>query len=1032
MKKKKFFCKWLNKLFLQIILFCLVSTSLFAQQVKIQGTVTVKDSGEPLPFVNVYIKGTTTGTVTDGTGFYSMDAPMPGAIMVFSFVGYIESEVTYSGQDRVDVILEPEITSMDEVVVIGYGTMKKRDLSGSVSVVSSDQIIKTHASSFDNALQGKAAGVMVVGTSGRPGSEPTVKIRGIGSINRESEPLYVIDGLPVTGGINHLNPGDIESVNILKDASATAIYGARGANGVIIINTKRGAKGKPVINFSTYASLSVIPRLYDIMNADEYVAFTDSAYKYFNADPANDYKPFPAAYSDSARASHGWTNTDWQREISRPAWGQNYDMRISGGGENSNYMVSGNFYRDNGILIGTSMKRYTLKANSDFVLGKRIQMGESFNFSNIAVDAQSHYTNGNPWQVATITSPLMAVYDSTAKGGYAGPTPEVTPVNERTNPVAEQMLNENTNSTNRFLLSIYAEIDIWQGLKFKTVFGYDMSFYQSEQWNPVYELGTIGGRSRSTSVLNVEKSFSTKYVWDKQLIFDHVFGKHNISAIFVHSNEDGRGASLQGKGENFDFENLRVLAMADPSTYTANGYKGRETMESYLGRIVYNYSNKYYLTASIRNDGSSKFGPKHKHGTFPSFSVAWKFNEDFLQQFEFINMAKIRIGYGVTGNENIGSFQYESYIEPKVEFVTAMGDPARTVFGRGPLYNFGNASIQWEEARMTNIGIDFTGFNNRLEFSAEYYYKNQQKMLATIPISSIHGRLEGFEPWSNVANMVNRGIELNTVFKKMEGELTYTLNGNFSTIKNKVLDLPVGRNIIESHSITMPDHTISSFYGHVAQGIFQSEEEVAQHAFQNEGTRPGDIKFKDLNKDGRIDDLDRTIIGKPVPDFYWGLTFDGYYRGFDLQIFLYSVMNVDIYDQFRANTGLATDPDSKDNNKLKEVMNFWSPYNKTNDQVRANFNDPNDNNRVSSFFVKNASFLRIKNLQLSYTLPDKIINMVGIKEFRVYLSFTNLYTLTKYKGYDPEIGSRSNLNFGIDSGTYPLPRTFMAGIQIEI
>ncbi len=1015
-----------------MITYCLVSTSLFAQPAKIQGTVTTKDTGEPLPFVNVYLKGSTTGTVTDGSGFYSMDAPLPGTILVFSFVGYIEKEVEYTGQEKIDVTLDPEITAMDEVVVIGYGTMKKKDLSGAVSVVSSEQIIKTNASSFDNALQGKAAGVMVSGTSGRPGAEPTVKIRGIGSINRESEPLYVIDGLPISGGISHLNPGDIESVNILKDASASAIYGARGANGVIIINTKRGAKGKPVISFSTYSSLSVIPRLYDIMNADEYVAFTDSAYKYFNADPANDYKPLPDAYSDSARASHDWTDTDWQEEISRRGWGQNYDMRISGGGENSNYMVSGNYYKDNGILIGTSMKRYTLKANSDFVLGKRIQMGESFNFSNIAVDEQSHYTNGNPWQVATVTSPLMAVYDSTARGGYAGPTPEVTPVNERTNPVAEQMLNENTNSTNRFLLSIYAEIDIWQGLKFKTIFGYDMSFYQSEQWNPVYELGTIGGRSRSVSVLNVAKSFNSKYVWDKQLIFDHAFGKHNISATFVHSNEDGSGASLQGKGENFDFENLRVLAMADPSTYTANGYKGRETMESYLGRIVYNYNNKYYLTASIRNDGSSKFGPKNKRGTFPSFSVAWKFNEDFMQQFEFINMAKIRAGYGVTGNENIGSFQYESYIEPQVEFVTAMGDPARSVFGRGPLYNFGNASIQWEEARMTNIGIDFAGFSNRLEFSAEYYYKNQQKMLATIPISSIHGRLEGFEPWSNVANMVNRGIELNAIYKKMEGELTYTLNGNFSTIKNKVLDLPVGRNIIESHSITMPGHTISSFYGHIAEGIFQSEDEVARHPFQNEATRPGDIKFKDINKDGRIDDLDRTIFGKPVPDFYWGLTFDGYYRGFDIQIFLYSVMNVDIYDQFRANTGLATDPDSKDNNKLKEVLDFWSPYNKTNDQVRANFNDPNDNNRVSSFFVKDASFMRIKNLQLGYTLPDKIIHTLRITQFRIYLSCTNLFTLTKYKGYDPEIGSRSNLNFGIDSGTYPLPRTFMAGIQLEI
>lgn len=1016
---------WISLLFI-------FSVRLFAQENMITGTVTTGDTGEPLPYANVLIKGTTRGAVTDATGRFTISAPEPGGVLVFSYIGYVTQEVAFAGQSVIDVILNLELTEMDQVVVIGYGTVKKSDLTGAVSVVSSETVTKTNAPSLDRALQGKAAGVMVTSTSGRPGAEPSVKIRGIGSINRQSEPLYIVDGLPMSGGLNHLNPNDIETVNILKDASASAIYGARGANGVVIITTKRGQQGKPTISFSSYVSYSRIPKMQDIMNADEYVSFLDSAYSYYNADPANPFKPFPSAYSDSARAGNGNVDTDWQEEISRPAWGQNYDLRISGGGESSNYMVSGNFYQDNGILIGTSMKRYTLKANSDFKLGQRIKVGESFNFSNIAIDAESHYTNGNPWHVSTITSPLMAVYDANNKGGYAGPTPEVTPVNERTNPVAEQMLNDNTNNSTRFMLSLYAEIDIWKGIKFRTNFGYDLSFYEQELWNPVYELGTIGGRSRSVSVLNVERSGGNKYVWDKQLMYDHSFGKHDLAIVLVHSNEDGRGGSLTGKGENFDYENLNVLAMADPSTYTATGYKGRETMESYLGRINYNFDNRYFLTASVRNDGSSKFGPTNKRGTFPSFSLAWKFNEDLLNQFSFINMGKIRFGYGVTGNENIGGFQYESYIEPKVEFVTAMGDPARAVFGRGPLYNFGNAAIQWEEARMTNVGVDFALYNQRIEFTAEYYYKDQRKMLATIPISSIHGRLEGFEPWSNVANMVNRGIELNAIYKKMEGSFNYTLSANFSTIKNEIKDLPGGRNILESHSITMPGHTVSSFFGYVADGIFQSQEEVDNHAFQNEGTRAGDIRFRDLNFDGTVNDLDRTIIGKPIPDFTYGISFDASFRSFDLNVFFYGVQNMDIYNQFRADAGLATDPDSKDNNKLRDVLDFWTPANRTNEQVRANFNDPNDNNRISSFFVENASFLRLKNIQVGYTVPPGILNSVGLKKLRVYLSATHLFTLTNYSGYDPELGSKDNLNFGVDYGTYPVPRTFMAGIQVDL
>lgn len=1021
-----------NLLFLLSFLILLSTASLPAQEFVVQGRITDASTSEPLPGANVTIKGTSIGVISAPDGSYRITCRNDRDTLQFSFVGLETQIIPVEGRNRIDVALSVKAEILDEIVVIGYGTVKKKDLTGAVSVVSSEQIAKTNSMSFDRAIQGKAAGVWVTNTSGRPGSEVSVKIRGIGSINRESEPLYVIDGFPITGGLNHLNPNDIESVNILKDASATAIYGARGANGVVMITTRRGKKGEPQVSFSSYVSYSKIPRLYDILNADEYVALMDSAYRYYNSDPFTTVPmPFPVAYSDSVRALNGNIDTDWQKEISQPAVGQNYDLRILGGGEKSTYMISGNFYNENGILIGTSMTRYTLKANSDFSIGKRIKIGESFNFSNIGVDDQSHYTNGNPWIIAAKTSPLMPVYDKNNKGGYAGPTPEVTPVNERTNPVAEQMLNDNTNRSTRFLVSLYGEVEIFKGFRFRTNFGYDMNFYQVRQWNPVYELGTIGGRSRYVSTLFMSRDQGGKYFWDKQLIYENTFGRHNLALTFVHTNEDGKGESLSGKGANFDFENLNVLAMADPTTYTASGYAGQERMESYLGRIIYDYNGRYFLTASIRKDGSSKFGPKHKWGTFPSFSAAWKFSEDLLQKYSWITSGKLRIGYGVTGNENIGSFQYESYIEPKVEFVTAMGDPGRTVFGRGPLYNFGNAAIQWEEASMTNLGLDLILFRNQLEFTFEYYYKDQQKMLATIPISSVHGRLEGFEPWGNVANMINKGIELNLTYRKSAGKWKYSLNGNLTTIKNTVTNLPAGRNIIESHSITMKGHTISSFYGYIADGIFQSWEDVNNHAFQNEKTSPGDIRFRDINRDGKVTDLDRVIIGKPVPDFTYGFNLDAGYGQFDLAVFLYGVQNVDIYNDFRANAGLATDPEGKDNNKLREALDFWSPSHHTNKQVRASIIDPNDNNRISSFFIENGSFLRIKNLQVGYTFPPKLLSYLRVRSIRVYFNASNLYTFTKYTGYDPEIGSKQNLNFGIDYGNYPLPRTFMGGVQID-
>lgn len=1004
--------------------------SLAVQQRSISGTVTDK-SGESLPGVTVLVKGTANGTITDIDGAYTISEIGTGTTLVFSFVGLKTLEIAIEEQIRIDVVMEEDYQTLDEVVVIGYGTQRAEDLTGSVAVVSMSDVKKANYPTIDRALQGRAPGVVATQTSGRPGSELSIQIRGIGSINSSTQPLFIIDDLPA-GGLGGISPEDIESIQILKDASATAIYGARGANGVIIVTTNRGKRNTPIkTTFSAYTKLSDFPRYrwYDVMNADEYVSITNKAYEL--SDPGN--QP-PIILSDSLRTAYGNTDTNWQDELLRTGFGQNYFAGFSGGNEKSNYNFSANYYAEEGVMINTNYDRINLRANSDYNLFKdRVKIGESILIGR-TTDHGSSGGQGNRWVIATLSSPLMPVYEPKNLGGFAGPTDSINSRNEQTNAIAEQMLRTEDRSDLRILSNLYGEVTLLKGLKYRLNVGLTYGNTRTTTWIPEYELGDIGNRSNPVSQLTENAVNYQQTLIDNILSYNNNFGDHHITAMAGYVRQRDFSDAFGATGREFRDLNIHALSLAEIAA-SLSSYIDEHKIESYLGRFIYDYKGKYLFTASIRRDGSSRFGPEgERYGNFPSFSAGWKLNEDLLQQVEQIDMLKLRVGWGHTGNMNIRSYVYDTYMLRPDASRYQFGYDQLLHLGATDLRSTGNPEIRWEHSIITNLGFDLSAFNNRLEMSAEYYIKNQDQMLTTIELSMLHGKDwddPASNPWYNLGQVQNRGFEFNMLVRNTLGKFSYNLGGNLTTIKNKVIELPNSVPIYTDYTITAEGHSIGSFYGYVADGIFQNQDEVDNHPDQG-GAAPGDIRFKDINQDGFLTTADRVIIGKPIPDFTYGINIDLAYGPFDFVVFLNGMQNLDVYNQHFTYIGLATDRNSKDFNKLRSIADYWTPENQSNTQTRLAVSDPNYNARPSSWFVEDASFLRLQSLQLGYTLPKSVMDRMNLTGLRVYVSGQNLYVFSKYRGYDPEVGSTNVLEMGIDQGSYPVPRSFIIGLKIDI
>ena len=1040
-------------------------------QIKVSGTVKDSKTGEALPAF-IKIKGTNPPIVeqADGQGNFTIMVNSPQDILEVSMYQYTPRSIQVNNSTYMVIAMDYFSTVLDDVVILVYTTTQVKNNIVGQETLDPKKIKTLGTGSLDKLMQG--AGSVLVTSNGNPGKGSSMKIRGLSSINANSEPLIVLDGLPLDnqfdiGGISpmfSINPDDIEYITVLKDAAATAMFGSRGANGVIMITTKRGKSGanrKPQVSYSSYVGVNVRPKKYDMMNADQYCSYMDKLYANFKS------KPLPTAFTPDFRSTHGNVNTDWQDAIYQPGPVQNHSINIGAGGVNSNYNLSANYYNEKGILKTTGSERFNIRLNSDFVLSKKLKVGESMMLSRINSDLAGS-KNGNPWYLSLVNPPVMPIYEPANLGGYAGPTDSLTGDNDNTNPVAELMLNKITSQMSRFLIDAYTELEIVKGLKYKVDAGYDFTYNHYRSWQPEYVLGNKGNRSNYLASLTEDQRVYSMWKLDNLLTYQISFGgdtmkkdtakhsesvqemidkaqgkNHNFYFLIGQSAQEFRSEYYSSTGLGFQFPDLNVLDMSE-SSKKPTGSEMEYAISSYMGRVMYDYKAKYLFTASLRRDGSSKFGPNNRIGYFPAFSAGWKLNEDLCPTLKdsTINMIKVRAGWGQTGNQNFPAYRDREFMDPLTHSRYVFGIP-QTVYRGYQLYSStGNPNLKWEASTMTNMGADFSFFRHKLEFSADYYIKNQKNMLVQQMLPLVVGRLDVASPWVNLGEVQNKGFEFNATHRnsiKINNSdkkiFEYSVSANFTTIKNRVVKLPGGTiyqeyNTSGATTVTAEGHTIGSFYGYVAEGIFQSDEEVKKSPTQMLGlTKAGDIKFKDLNGDGKIDASDRTIIGKAVPDYIYGISFYCSYKGFDLNVMLQGIKNVQIYNGVRSTLLLTSNTRSE--NRLAETMNYWTPENPSTTVPGMSYKDNNDNDRFSTFFLEDGSYLRIKNIQVGYTFPAIKSKLIDISRLRLYLSGTNVWTFTKYKGIDPDIVSINPLMSNFDYGNYPVPRIFLAGVQVD-
>lgn len=1037
-EKNRNFSKPLRLIFALIFAILVGFTNVTAQEdgITISGVVTDASDGSSIPGASVYVEGTDEGTITNAEGEFSLDVPGEDATVVVSFIGYSNHTFTVGDQREFEIEMESETQELDDVVVIGYGTTKKSDLTGSVSAVSSDEINRLPSSDLSQALQGRSAG-MTVSRSGTPGNEAQIRIRGVGSINRDSDPIYVIDGV-ISDNMSSVSPTDIEDIQVLKDASAAAIYGADGSNGVVLITTKRGKEGPPKVNYSGYMSIDRVPEGFDVMNADEYSDFYSDLYE-------ADESTVPVAYTDGFRQAYygeGWQQgTDWQDVVTRTGVSHNHNLRISGGGESANFSVSANYSEQEGILYGSGAEKVNLRINSDFQLNDYIKIGESISLTRRQKSESGHWQSW-PWESSLISSPLMRVYNEDNKGGFEGPLVSVeyedgvydnTGNNDKPNARASMDIFDLNEYKNDVMANFFVEVEPFPWLTLRSNPYVSLSFNRDKDWRPSFE---SGNRGKSNATLEENFSEGVNLTMENQVTFDNSYGAHNVTATAVHEVRNNESNSIDGRADAFQWEYLNTFAMSDPDSDVLDGSYNPFRAESYLGRLQYDYDSKYLITASVRRDGNSRFGPENRWGTFPSFSGAWKVSEDFLRGVDEISMLKLRFGWGRTGNSQIGSFQYQSLLSDYKDFSPVFGEDQNVHKAINVLAHFGNPSIKWESAEMSNFGMDLNMFNNQVQLSAEYYIKDQNDQLVRLPMPRAYGRLSGTgDPWINLGKVENRGFEFTGIYKKKSGDFNYTITSNLTTVKNEVKYIP--EPISGGNNITQVGNTIGSLYGYVAERILTPEDFDPEtgdylHAEPSTGTpAPGDLKFRDLNNDGTVNDDDRTIIGKAVPDLNYSLDVRLMYRNLDFSAFFYGMQNFEVYNHLRADIEGFSSQDN-DHNKLRDyAMNYYREDRPSTEYIRADKSNSNENDRISTWYVEDGSFLRLKDVQLGYTLSEPLTKSIGLESVRFYVTATNLVTITGYSGRDPEspiVGKA--LTPGNDKGTYPVPRAFTGGLQV--
>lgn len=979
----------------------LLPMCMFAQQITVQGVV--KDqTGETVIGASVMEKGTTNGTITGIDGDFSLNMS-PNGTLVVSFVGYKTQEVQVKGQKQLQVVLSEDAEMLDEVVVIGYGTMKKSDLTGAVSSIGNKDIKDSPVSNLGQAIQGKISGVQIV-DAGKPGDNVSIKIRGLGSINN-CDPLVVIDGVPTDLGLSSLNMADVERLDVLKDASATAIYGSRGANGVVMITTKRGTEGKGKLAVSANYSFQNATNVPSLLNAAQYAELSNDMMVNSGRNPNPEW----------ANPSELGAGTDWMDELLRTGVMQNYTVSYSGGNEKSHYYVSGGFLDQSGIVKSVNYRRFTFQSNSDAQVLKWLKFSNNITFS-VDTKKSGSYNIGD----ALKALPIYPVKNE--DGSWSGPDGNSEWYGSTRNPIGPTELNKSQTDGYNFLANLTAELTFTKWLKFKSTFGYDAKFWFIDNFTPKYNWKPTPTEETSRYKSD-NKSFT--YLWDNYFLFDHtLWEKHRVGLMAGMSAQWNTNDYLNAQKNVFMFDNVHEMDNGE-EMYAIGGNETEWALLSYMARVNYSYEDRYLLTATIRRDGSSRFGKKHRWGTFPSVSVAWRASQEkWFPKNDYINDLKVRAGYGVTGSQaSVGNYSYlASYNTSVYPFGISSGNQTALVSS-----TLANPYIHWEEVAQTNIGFDASLFNSRVMFSFDAYLKETRDMLvkASIPITS------GFEDttttYTNAGKVRNQGIEMSLHTINLTGELGWETNLTATYNKNKIKDLnsdvPYYINQINNSYVTMlaKDYPINVFYGYVTDGIFQNQSEVNTHAVQP-GAEPGDIRFRDLNNDGVINDSDRTVIGNPNPSWLFSMNNSLSYKGFELSVFLQGIAGNKIYNANNIdNTGMAAAY-----NQTTDVLKRWQGEGTSNSMPRAVFGDPNQNTRVSDRFVENGSYLRLKNITLSYTFPKQWLQKAQIENARLSLSCENVATITGYSGFDPEVGIN-----GIDQNRYPISRTFSLGLNFN-
>ena len=1018
--------------------------------IQVTGQVVSSEDQGGMPGVNVVIKGTSTGTVTDIDGRYSIDVPSPEAVLVFSSVGFVLQEVIVGNRTTLNVSLDPDIQALEELVVVGYGTKPKRDLTGSISSVSGEELNETISGNFVQALQGRTAGVFVNANSGQPGGGVSVRIRGIGGINN-SEPLYVVDGVQMSGSgsdyynpLARINPNDIASVEVLKDASSAAIYGARGANGVVLITTKRGQSGQPKLSYSGSFGVQNLVNAgdFEVLNAQQYATVVnqtvvgDGGEPIFGAAsdqyPANLF-PAPGALGEG---------TDWLDEVFvQHAPMQDHQLSLSGGNEAHKYFLSLNYFDQNGTLLGTSFKRYSARINTDNQLTNHVTVGNSLLISHTNSNTILAVRSGVGGLLSNtlLAPPTVPVYNP--DGSFAGPPTSF--YQPRRTPVADILDPTRLDARTSIVGNIYGQVNFLKDFSFRTSLSLNLGSEKNEEYTPTYDEGII---SSAITSLRTGTSTSSTWILSNVLSYNKSIGDHHISALVGTEALENQYDLLRGTARYTD-DAIKVVSSEGSEIASIDQTKSSSSLLSYFGRVSYDYASKYYVEGTIRRDGSSKFGQNSRWGVFPSVSGAYNISNERFFPEGVVNNLKLRVSYGRVGNDNIGDFRFLAGLQ-NVFYAFGGNDGS---FANGlAIDELGNPNLKWETSEQINYGIDLEMFDSRFLLTAEYFETNVSDMLLGLPIPAVTGisasvgNITLGEIISNAGSLTNKGFELELEYRDVLGDFSYSVGGNLTTFNNRVTDIGQNEQIwgmtIDGNNVsrTVVGSSLGEFYGYVADGIFQTQAEVdAANAlgqddmpYQNEKTAPGDFRYRDLDGDNMITAEDRAVIGSPIPDFVYGVNLNLGYKNLELSLLFTGSEGNDIYNANRRNLEASGQTNF---NKSAAVLNAWSGPNTSNTIPRRIASDPNLNKRISSAFVEDGSYLTLRNVQVNYRLPLAFVSKAKISDAMVYVSAQRLFTLTNYSGFDPIIGNYrgSNLSAGIDNDLYPQAKSFHLGVRVN-